>query len=408
MRKIVFIALVCFVSLNIAAQNTTTFTVILRSNIGTDTMWDGNTMRIFGMAPALSAPVVAPARTLYCNEGDSLVLHAYSISQNEHHTVHLHGMDADTRNDGDPMTSFWLNHMEDTTYSVRATNAGTYFYHCHVADIVHQQMGMYGFVVVRAAGGVNTAWTGGPAFSQDYNWMLAEYDEQWHDSIPYHDPIADTVHVPPYIPDYFLVNGHAQQEFLSDDSTRLRASVNEPVYIRLGNMGYCNDRVIFPASLQARIIDSDGRPLPNILFTDTLQIAPGESYGVLLIPTAEFTGVIEVHYENMNTGLDLHTEFVPVDISGFYGINDAISNSGCALYPNPATSSFNISFDRITEEPLTVQMFSVDGKLVFASIIPAGTNTATVNPIAENGMYTVVIRGTASGSLWIRKVQLNN
>lgn len=404
-RKFTRLFLVLIVSaVTMHAQTTVMYNVILRSNVGTDTMWDGVTMRVFGMAPTLSAPVVVPARTLYCNEGDSLVIDAFDISQNDHHTVHLHGLDANTRNDGDPMTSFWLNHMQDTTYSVRATHAGTYFYHCHVADVVHQQMGMYGFIVVRAAGGVNTAWTGGPAFSQDYNWMLAEYDRSWHDSIPMFDPMQDTIHVPPYVPDYFLINGHAQQELLTDDSTRIQASVNEPVYLRLGNMGYCNDRIIFPASLQARIIDSDGRPLPAAVFTDTIEIAPGESYGVLLIPTVEFSGTIEVQYRNMNNGHLYESEFPPVIISGFFSVNDLADNGVFSLYPNPSDGNFTAQLDQPAGEEASYALFGADGKVIASEKIAAGSSVIVLNTGLPAGLY--FLRVTNGASTATKKIQV--
>ncbi len=116
----------------------------------------------------------------------------------------MHGLDVDTRNDGDPSTSFWLGHLQDTTYSFKSKKTQeTYLYHCHVADVSHVQMGMYGMIVVRSAGGVKTAWTGGPSFNKDYKWLMSEVDSVWHFHIPKHDTLADTVNIPKYIPNYF-------------------------------------------------------------------------------------------------------------------------------------------------------------------------------------------------------------
>jgi hypothetical protein len=102
------------------AQNTIIYNCILRSNAQKDTMCDGRVLPIFGITSKLSEQAKIPAKILYCNEGDSVVLNTKSISQGEHHTIHLHGLDVDTRNDGDPSTSFWLTHMQDTTYSFKA------------------------------------------------------------------------------------------------------------------------------------------------------------------------------------------------------------------------------------------------------------------------------------------------
>jgi FtsP/CotA-like multicopper oxidase with cupredoxin domain len=216
MKQFAFVCLALGYAVALQAQTTVNYNVILRSNATTVTMWDGNVLTAFGMAPSISTMATVPAFTIHCNEGDTVVLNARNVSQGEHHTVHPHGLDVDTRNDGDPATSFWLEHMQDTTYTFIAKHAGTYLYHCHVGDVLHVQMGMYGLVIVHAAGGAVTAWTGGPAFNREYAWLCSEMDEYWHDSIPEHDPLTDTLHIPPYEPDYFLINGKSETQLASD------------------------------------------------------------------------------------------------------------------------------------------------------------------------------------------------
>jgi FtsP/CotA-like multicopper oxidase with cupredoxin domain len=231
------------------AQTTRNFTVIMRT-VGNHTFWDGNGVNIFGFSSAMSQPATLPARTLYCNEGDTVIITATNISQGEHHTIHLHGLDVDTRNDGDPATSFWLEHMQDTTYTFVATNPGTYLYHCHVADVVHVQMGMYGLIVVKAAGGTNNAWTGGPMYHKDYKWLMSEVDVYWHENVPQHNQAMDTVNLPPYQPDYFLINGSSQSQLAADDSTRITGAQGEYIYMRLANIGFFNNRVMPPSSIR--------------------------------------------------------------------------------------------------------------------------------------------------------------
>lgn len=319
----------------------------------------------------LSAPVVLPSRTIYCNEGDSVVINARSISQGEHHTIHLHGLDVDTRNDGDPSTSFWLEHMQDTTYSFKAKNAGTYIYHCHVGDVVHVQMGMYGLIVVKAAGGANTAWTGGPVYSKDYKWLMSEIDKQWHDSIPVHDDSLDQIMLPPYLPDYFLINGKAQQE-LNDDSIKITGQVNEPIYVRLANIGFFNNRVIFPASLNAVVIASDGRPLPNSVDTDTIVVMPGERYGVMLTPSVQFTGTVAMEYLNMNTDSIWQTEYPPVVISGFYGVEEWEDENSVSVFPNPSAGEFTV---KASEKVSEINVFDINGRKLENKQTKNGENT---------------------------------
>jgi len=401
LKKIIYI-LFLLITDSAYSQQTLYYEAILRSNVGTDTMWDGNTMRIYGITPMLSAPVVLPSRTIYCNEGDSVVINARSISQGEHHTIHLHGLDVDTRNDGDPSTSFWLEHMQDTTYSFKAKNAGTYIYHCHVGDVVHVQMGMYGLIVVRAASGVNTAWTGGPAFNKDYKWLMSEVDEEWHDSIPVHDDSLDQIILPPYLPNYFLINGLAQQE-LNSDSVKITGQVNESIYLRLSNIGFFNNRVIFPSSLNATVIDSDGRPLPNSIITDTVVVMPGERYGVMLTPSVEFTGTISMEYINMNTDSIWQTEYPPVVISGFFGMEESQLQNTISVYPNPADEIITIE----SEHKMTgLKVLDMTGKIVLSEPLNGHRAFLSLDGKIANGNYIIAIKtekGTITKPLILKK-----
>lgn len=327
----------------VTAQTTRNINLYLRSNIGSDTLWDGNVIPVFGITRLLSEMPRIPAKTIYCNEGDTVILNTMNISQNEHHTIHLHGLDVDTRNDGDPMTSFWLEHMEDTTYTFIAKHAGTYLYHCHVGDVVHVQMGMYGLIVVKAANETNAAFTGGPLYDKTYHWLLSEVDKSWHDTVPVHDPVADTIHLPPYLPDYFLVNGKSESQILTNDSIIISGAQNDNIYLRIASIGFYYNRVIFPSFLNAKVIDSDGRPLPQEIIKDALEIAPGERYGIMLYPQAQQNSTIEIQYVDMNTDSIWNSQFVPVNISGISGISDGVSENLPGIFPNPNNGRFNSS-----------------------------------------------------------------
>lgn len=342
-RNLVLLFALCS-ALSLKAQTTVEYNVILRSNATTTTMWDGNVLTAYGMAPDLSTMATVPAFTIHCFEGDTVVITARNVSQGDHHTVHLHGLDVDTRNDGDPMTSFWLEHMQDTTYTFVAAHAGTYFYHCHVGDVLHVQMGMYGLVIVHAAGGANTAWTGGPMFNKEYAWLTSEMDEYWHDSIPEHDPLTDTLHIPPYEPDYFLVNGKSETQLAGDTSIAIVGQVNEKIYVRLANIGFNDNVFVFPSSLNAKVIDSDGRPLPSQFDLDTIVVSPGERFGVMLTPSAETVTSVAVHYIDMNTGLDLSVQQVPVTIDGFINVESVSSGDYLTVFPQPASDKATIAW----------------------------------------------------------------
>lgn len=356
----------------------------LRSNFGDQTMWDGETFRVFGITNTIVETPQAPARTLFCNEGDTVILNTLSFSQLDHHTIHLHGLDVDTRNDGDPMTSFWLEHLQDTTYSFRATHAGTYLYHCHVGDVVHVQMGMYGLIVVKAAGGAQTAWTGGPAYDQGKNWITSEMDRAWHDTIPVHDPDMDTLHIPPYLPDYFLINGKSHQE-LVHDSIRISAAVGEKIYLRMGNIGFFNNRIVFPPQVDAEVIDSDGRPVPNPFFTDTLYMMPGERYGVMLTPLQEFDGSIDMGYMDMNTDSVWDTEEIPIHVQGMIGIAEPLTSGVQLRYDHVA----NMLVVEHLDEAAELRLFDALGRLLVQQRVPQGGRLSI--PLLAAGTYVAVI-----------------
>jgi hypothetical protein len=332
MKKIFIILLLA--SIVGYSQTIVNYNRYLRSNFGSQVMWDGVVLDIYGITPMLSASPIITAPTIFCNEGDSVIINALSISQLHHHTIHLHGLDVDTRNDGDPATSFQLEHMQDTTYSFKANHAGTYIYHCHVGDVVHVQMGMYGSLIVRAAGGVNTAWTGGPAFDKEYNFLTSEIDRSWHDTVPEHDSITDYITLPAYLPDYFLVNGKSEWQLDVDNSLRVDGAENDFIYLRLSNIGFYDNLYIFPPSLQAQIIDSDGRLLPVSYASDSLYVSPGERYGVMLNPNAQLTDSIYLGYTNLNTAITENVQYIDVNINGYNTIAGNGLNS-LSIYPNP-------------------------------------------------------------------------
>lgn len=389
MRRLAFIVFLVLFCETPFAQRLAKYNVYLRSDAGTDTMFDGRVIRVFGITSRLSEMPHIPAKTLYCNEGDTLDLHALSISQGDHHTVHLHGLDATTPNDGDPATSFWLSHMQDTDYVVIANHAGTYLYHCHVADVVHVQMGMYGLIVVRPKDGANTAYTGGPAFDKSYNWLFSEVDPLWHDSIPTDDPLNDTVHIPPYKPKYFLINGKSEMKLPSDDSIRITAALGNKVYLRTASIGFFYERIIFPSWIKARKIDSDGRPLEETIENDTVEIAPGERYGVMLEATSEAVGAVKIEFVNMNTDSIWSTQTVPISF-----LADGVENknppvSSVSIFPNPATNFVTIVSKNTDDGEAKVEIVNNIGTIVFSThgLLPLQLDVSHL----PTGHYQIVV-----------------
>jgi manganese oxidase len=286
-----------------------TFALNTRMN-GSQTMPDGKTLKIWGfvdtnccsgggggmrsgpsgggMGGGSMGGVIVPNPLITVNEGDDVEITVNNHSMMEH-TLHLHGLDVDTANDGDPMTYPAIPPMGSYTYKFKASNAGTYFYHCHVHTVLHQQMGMYGPLVVKAANGVNRVWTGGPVYDKEYHWVLSEYDSIWHNS--------SSINYSYYNPDYFLINGKANPDPSNDPKTAVNARKNQTVLIRLINAGYLVS-VVSLDGLPFKVVASDGRPLPSPVDATSQIIAPGERYDLLINFTNTGNWLAEVRYLN--------------------------------------------------------------------------------------------------------------
>jgi FtsP/CotA-like multicopper oxidase with cupredoxin domain len=121
-----------------------------------------------------------PAPLIAIDEDDELFLTLTNVGMImrpdlfEQHTVHFHGYpNASAFYDGVPDASIAINIGGSFTYYYLAPDAGTYFWHCHIAPPEHLQMGMVGQLYVRPrqnkiAGGQSlytalSQWETGPA-----------------------------------------------------------------------------------------------------------------------------------------------------------------------------------------------------------------------------------------------------
>ncbi len=374
------------------SQQTVKDTIIMR-NISAKTMWDGHVMNVYGFGPDIGT-VPVPGPTLICNEGDTLNIFTLNISQGSGHTIHPHGMDVPQNMDGVHETSFEITHMMDTNLIWVATQAGTYIYHCHMASVLHVQMGMYGSIIVRAAGGAKTAWTGGPAFDKDCLWLMSEMDSYWHDSLPGSAFWEDDFQVPPYNPGYFLINGLSKAQ-LNDASVAISAKVGEKVYLRLSNIGYYMNEVILPSSLSPVILVSDGRPLPVSIPGDTIRLVPGERYEVMLTPSQEFPFTAQVRYLDMNN-LEVHeVEYVPITISGVIGREESFSEKrGIKVWPNPASESVKIDVGNFPTNEAIVEIRDISGILIQSTPFPMAATREFMIDLSgiPSGIYSIGIR----------------
>lgn len=354
--------------------------LLIGRNVGTKILPDGNAIRVFGFAEDLLDNPNVPGPTIEVNSGDSVTIDFWNISQGAPHTIHLHGLDVNQQNDGVPHLSFEVHHMEHGYYRFKAPHPGTYMYHCHVASSIHVQAGMYGMLIVRPTDGSNRVWDGGYEFQSDWRLFMSEIDTMWHhDSVLLHEHDTSMAHhpvpIPLYHPQHFLVNGLGDQQL---EEEVLSGMANSNIYVRLANIGYMSNRVIFPGALNARVIDSDGRPLPEEEITDTVDVYPGERYGVLCAPETEFLGEIRIQYRNLNTYQVENTQVIPVDIEGFFGVGEMQPGGTLRVVPNPFLSQVKLWFDGgIPGEEMRFTITDMQGRKVRSGM-------AAVNSPADN------------------------
>ena len=382
MMKTLLTALFICCSLFLNAQ---TNVFLIGRTLGEKIIANGDTMRVFGFASNLSSHPPIPAPLIEANQGDSVHIDFWNVSQLHHHTIHLHGLDVNQANDGVPMLSFDVDHMEHGWYHFKAPHAGTYLYHCHVGSTLHLQAGMYGPVVIRPSDGSNTTWDGGYAFDTETMLFMSEFDTFWHsDSILDHEhdnsAVHDSLEIPRYTPDFFAINGLSDQQL--EDTVELTSKTNYVNYFRLVNIGYCSNKVIFPGSLNAIIIDSDGRPLPNNVISDTVEIYPGERYGVLAESSTPVLDSIEVHYFDMMTGVLKDVQYVKVDIQIPNQVVELPKLNNLQLAPNPTELELKVTFDLIQPAAIGFRVVSIDGRLIKSELVkryPSGNQSISIN-----------------------------
>lgn len=371
------------------AQQITTTNIFSKMDMGPQhVLWDGTNTMLMGFTSLMSAPIDIPGPTLVYTEGDSVELKLRNMSQSASHTIHLHGLDVDQWNDGVPHLSFEVGHNETESYYFKAPHPGTYLYHCHVTSSLHVQAGMYGMLIIKPQN-TNETWDGGFTFDKEYAWMTSEIDTVWHtDSIinAPHDTTTIMRLLPDYSPQYFFVNGRAEHQLLDTTVAAITAKANETVLLRLANIGYYGNRIIFPTELNPKIISSDGRPLPIVENSDTLVILPGERYQVLLESTIEFSDNISVDYFNLNTQNIVNTQMVPVNVSGFVSSVSDIKQE-ISLFPNPVRDKLFLS--NFTGSYI---INDIKGLSIIQDVINNNKNPIDVSKL-KSGIYFIDVDG---------------
>lgn len=217
------------------------------------------------------------------------------------HTIHLHGADVPTSEDGVPETGAATN-GDTYTFSPVAGMEGAYPYHCHQHTVKHLEMGMYGTLIVRpkdASGAFLNQITADPATAFDYvqNYLLSAVDPA------YHSVNGDSTVFADYNPQYFLIEGR-EGKSTSAPAVTLAAAPAKKVSLRLIGMHSVNATFqIKDAGGSAKPFSvhvQDGRRLPSVQTVSSLDISPGAHYDILFtLPSSTGTWYPQVTYKKM-------------------------------------------------------------------------------------------------------------
>jgi len=222
-----------------------------------------------------------------------------------YHTIHHHGIEPDFRSDGVGHLSGDVN--GNYTYQWRPMHAGTYFYHCHTNTVLHAEMGMYGALIVDPPEGPGRAFEGGPSYDVEAIWAVDEIDSSWH-NLPWEaGTCGGDVGLNDLNPDYFIITGvDGAQSALTDPGVAVTMSRGDRLLVRYICAGYMPQQIRF-GGLDAEVVASDGRPLPQSFTTDKLDAVSAERYDCIIQPSSRGTYTVEIDILHWITGAVLGT-----------------------------------------------------------------------------------------------------
>lgn len=365
-------------------------TFLISRNIGYTKVTESDSVKTMGFVESLQAAVKIPGPTLRYSEGDSVEITLWNVSQGAPHTIHLHGLDVDQQNDGVPMLSFEVGHMEKGYYRFKAPHSGTYLYHCHVVSPIHVQAGMYGLLIIDPKDQPSYTWKDGYRFEREFHFLTSEIDSHWHTVAffqEHHSGSHFPLSIPDYQPQYFLVNGNSGW-VQSLDSIEAQGGKN--TLLRLANVGFEANYYVFPERLNALVISSDGRPLPMASKIDTLYLFPGERYQVLLQPEqdATFDEKIALHFYALHNKKDLYKRELLVRVDDFSALAES-SKPAVEIYPNPVVDQLHIALSEPQDAQITI--FNLSGEVVLQGAFTGGRSSFDLSGLAPS-LYTLELR----------------
>lgn len=243
------------------------YTLYVRSGTHTINGAGGATLAVWGYTDNSTAAPMVPGPQLQSQEGETVTVTVYNQHTVPHNFV-VRGITTDT-------AAIAANTSK--TYTFTTPNAGVYLFSDTLNNNVNREMGLYGALVVRAAGGVKKAWTGGPSFDLERVWVVSDMDKKnWNDVAG----AGGSVNTGTYKPNYFMMNGMGGFDAMHDPNSVLQDTTGKVGLLRIVNPGQFDHSLHFHAN-HFQIIDQDGTRLSSPEPGDTINMKAGTTAMVL-------------------------------------------------------------------------------------------------------------------------------
>ena len=254
---------------------------------GMKTFGDGVVVPYWGFEDTIKAKGAKPLPSplIRMREGD--LVHVKMETRHGVHTIHHHGIEPSTMNDGVGHVSFETS--GNYVYQFKPTRPGTYFYNCHANTVLHFEMGLYGLLIVDPLDGGYGAPYGGAdrhRYEIEKSWVLDDMDPRWHHLSKDAGQCGDDAGLNIFKPKYFRVNGTARSAASRtiEGATKISASKGQRILIRLLNASY-SVLGIKIKGLESELISVDGHALigADHPWSSAKIIKPGEE---IFLPSA--------------------------------------------------------------------------------------------------------------------------
>ena len=288
----------------------------------------------------LSAPI------LFADQGSDFRLHLHNLGEAQrpvgnpdNHTIHFHGFTNQiVYFDGVPDNSVAAAIGRELIYRYIPEDPGTYMYHCHIDDVEHVHLGLYGVIFIRSnqvsgPQGQRAAFND-PAglppamqswYDREFAMIITEFDAHAH----FNDAHNQDTDWTDYKPAFRLMNGRAWPDTIqphfdpmlpnllpsplppgperlrfNPNSALIQANAGERILIRIANLGFEEHSLMLPG-VPLLVVGRDAKPLyasrpdygvdgpiagtrGNIQWTSNrVDLGPGESRDLIItVPKA--------------------------------------------------------------------------------------------------------------------------